>query len=200
MRLAVLVSGTGTNLASLLEAQAAGTLAPAQVVLVLSNRPGVAALEVAARAGVTTAVVDHTQYAERAAFDRALLAELRAHEVDAVILAGFMRLLGAELLDAFPGRIINTHPSLLPAFPGIDAPAQALAHGAKVSGCTIHFVDAGTDTGPIIFQSAVEVRDDDDHVSLHRRIQAEEHRLLPRAAALLAAGRLHRDGRRVRVS
>ena len=93
-----------------------------------------------------------------------------------------------------------SHPSLLPAFPGIDAPGQALAHGAKVSGCTIHFVDAGTDTGPIIFQSAVEVRDDDDDASLPRRIQAEEHRLLPRAAALLAAGRLHRDGRRVRVS
>src|SRR5688572_8896023 len=110
MRLAVLVSGTGTNLASLLDAQAAGTLAPAQVVLVLSNRPAVAALDIAARAGVATAVVDHTGYAERAAFDRALLDELRRHQVDAVVLAGFMRLLGAELLDAFPGRIINTHP------------------------------------------------------------------------------------------
>jgi phosphoribosylglycinamide formyltransferase 1 len=201
MRIAVLVSGAGTNLASLLAAQAAGELAPGEIALVLANRPGVAALEVAARAGVAAVVVlDHTHYPERAEFDRACLAELRRHRIEAVVLAGFMRLLGAEFLDAFAGRVINTHPSLLPAFPGVDAPAQALACGVKVSGCTIHFVDAGVDSGPIIFQAAVEVRDDDDRASLHRRIQAQEHRLLPRATALLAAGRLQRDGRRLRVS
>ncbi|HTM23139.1 MAG TPA: phosphoribosylglycinamide formyltransferase [Kofleriaceae bacterium] len=200
MRIAVLVSGTGTNLASLLRAQADGELAPAEIVLVLSNRPGVAALDVAAAAGVAAVVIDHRQHADRAGFDRACLDELRRHQVDAVVLAGFMRLLGPDLLDAFPGRVINTHPSLLPAFPGVDAPAQALAWGVKVSGCTVHFVDGGVDSGPIIFQAAVEVRADDDRASLHRRIQAEEHRLLPRATALLAAGRLQRDGRQVRVS
>lgn len=201
MRIAVLVSGTGSNLQALLDAQAAGALAPAEVACVLSNRPGVPALERAARAGVPALVVDHTRFAgDRAGFERACLDELAHHQVAAVVLAGFMRVLTPLFIDAFPGGVINTHPSLLPAFPGADAPAQAIAHGVKVSGCTIHFVDARVDSGPIIFQAPVAVRDDDDAASLHRRIQVEEHRLLPQATALLAAGRLHRDGRRVRVS
>jgi len=200
MRVAVLVSGTGSNLQALLDAEAAGALAPARIAVVLSNRPGVAALDRAAAAGVPAVVVDHRDFADRGAFERACLAELERAGAEAVVLAGFMRVLTPVFLDAFAGRIINTHPSLLPSFAGYDAPAQALHHGVKVSGCTIHFVDAGVDSGPIIFQAAVEVRDDDDAAALHRRIQAEEHRLLPRATALLAAGRLHRDGRLVRVT
>lgn len=200
MRLAVFVSGTGTNMAAVLEAARRGELGPAEPVVVVCNVPGAAAIDRARRAGVEAVVVDHRTFADRGGFEAALVAVLRERRVEAVALAGFMRLLTAAFLDAFPDRVINIHPSLLPAFPGAHAQRQAVLHGAKVSGCTVHFVDRGTDTGAIIAQTAVEVRDDDDEARLAARILAEEHRLLPRAIRWLAEGRLVRDGRRVRVS
>ena len=200
MNVGVLVSGKGTNLGALLAAQAAGTLAPARIVAVVSNRADAAALDRARAAGLPTAVVDHRGFGEREAFDAALVAALAAHAVEAVVLAGFMRILTPAFLGAFPGRVINTHPALCPAFPGTGAPAQALAYGVKVTGVTVHFVDAGVDTGPIIAQRAVAVLSGDDAGSLHGRIQAEEHRLLPAVVRALAAGRLTCTGRAVVIA
>jgi phosphoribosylglycinamide formyltransferase-1 len=193
MKLAVLVSGNGTNLQALLDAE----LAPGEIAVVVSNRPGVPALARAERAGKPAVVVDHKQFKDRSAFEDALLAVLREHAVEAVVLAGFMRVLTPRFIDAFPHRIINTHPSLLPAFPGTDGPAQALAYGVKLSGVTVHFVDSSLDGGPIIAQVAVPVLPDDDAAALHHRIQVEEHRLLPRVVQRLAAGRYACEGRHV---
>jgi len=200
MRFAVLVSGSGTNLQALLDAEAAGALAPATIACVVSNRPGAAALDRAAAAAVPTAVVDHTAHGDRVAFEDALLAALDPHRIDAVVLAGFMRVLTARFIDRFPARIVNTHPSLLPAFAGMHAAREAVAYGVRLSGVTIHFVDATLDRGPIIAQRAVPVRDDDDEAALQRRIQAEEHRMLPQVVRLLAQGRLVCKGRRVVVT
>lgn len=200
MKLGVLVSGRGTNLGALLAAEAAGRLAPGTVAVVISNRPGAPALERAAAAGRPAVVVDHKAFADRADFERALLSALAAHGVEAVILAGFMRVLTDTFLDGFAGPIVNTHPALLPAFPGVDGPAQALAHGCKLAGVTVHFVDRGVDTGPIIAQRAVPVLPDDDAARLHARIQVEEHAILPVVVRALAAGRITRAGRRVTIA
>jgi len=197
MRVVVLVSGGGTNLQSLLDAGWTGALGAAEIVGVISNKPGVRALERAAAAGVAARVVDHRGFAERAAFDSALKAEVQSLGADLVVLAGFMRVLTETFLAGFEDRVINIHPSLLPAFTGVKAQAQALHHGVKITGCTVHFVDAGLDSGAIISQAAVPVLDDDTEESLQARILAEEHRLLPAAVADLAAGRLRREGRRV---
>jgi len=197
MMIGVLVSGSGTNLQALLDAQARGELAPAEIAVVISNKPGVPALARAAAAGVPAEVVEHRGL-DRASFEARLHEVLARHGVEAVVLAGFMRVLTAGFVDRYPQRILNTHPSLLPAFPGLDAPAQALAHGAKLSGVTIHFVDASLDGGPIIAQAAVPVLDDDDARALHARIQREEHRLLPIVVRCLAAGQLSCQGRLVR--
>jgi phosphoribosylglycinamide formyltransferase-1 len=197
VNIGVLVSGNGTNLQALLDAEARGELAPARIACVVSNRPGVPALARAARAGKPHAVVDHKTFGERAGFEQQLLAELAAHRVEAVVLAGFMRVLTATFLDAFPARIVNTHPSLLPAFPGVGAPAQALAYGVKLTGVTVHFVDASLDGGPIIAQVAVPIAQGDDADVLHERIQREEHALLPRVVQRLAAGRYSCEGRHV---
>lgn len=196
MKLAVLVSGTGTNLQALLDAQARGELAPATIAIVVSNKPEVPALARAAAANVPAEVVPH-HGRTREAFEDALLATLDRHGVEAVVLAGFMRVLTAKFVDRFPLRIVNTHPSLLPAFPGVDAAAQAIAHGVKVSGVTVHFVDASLDGGPIIAQVAVPVEDADTPATLQARIQREEHRLLPEVVRSLAAGQLLCQGRRV---
>ncbi len=198
MRVAVLVSGSGTNLQALLDAQRAKTLG-AKVAVVISNKPGVGALDRAAQAGVPTVVISHKDYGSREAFDTALAAAVRAWSADLVVLAGFMRLLTPTFLNEFPGRVINIHPSLLPAFPGVDAQAQAWHYGVKVAGCTVHFVDAGTDTGPIIAQSSVAVHDDDTVDTLRARILAEEHQLLPRVVSLFAQGRVRAEGRRVKI-
>jgi phosphoribosylglycinamide formyltransferase-1 len=200
MRVGVLVSGSGTNLQAILDAQAAGGLGAARVVVVVSNRPDALALDRAAAAGVPAVVVDHRAHAARETFEDALVAVLREHEVELVALAGFMRLLTPRFLGAFADRVVNIHPALCPAFPGTHAQRQALEHGVKITGVTVHFVDAGTDTGPIIAQAAVPVLDDDDEARLAARILAEEHRIYPRVLRLLAAGRVHRDGRRVRVA
>jgi phosphoribosylglycinamide formyltransferase-1 len=173
----VLVSGTGTNLEAILAATAEGRLA-SKVAVVISNKAGVLALDRAEKAGVPTRVIPHGSYGSREEFDGALVAALREAGVDWVVLAGFMRLITRTMLDAFPSRIVNIHPSLLPAFPGVDAQKQAFDYDVKVSGCTVHLVDGGTDTGPIIAQRAVPVLHDDDAESLRKRILREEHALL----------------------
>ena len=197
MKIGVLVSGTGTNLQALLDAQARGELAPAEIAVVISNKRDVPALARAAAAGVPAEVVEHRGL-ERAVFEARLLDVLARHGVEAVVLAGFMRVLTSQFVDRFPLRIVNTHPALLPAFPGVDAPAQALAYGVKLAGVTVHFVDATVDGGPIIAQAAVPVEDGDDARALHARIQREEHRLLPIVVRGLAAGELSCQGRIVR--
>lgn len=195
MKIGVLVSGSGTNLQALLDAEARGALAPAEIAVVVSNRPGVKALERAAAANKPAIVVDHKAFTDRAAFEDGLLAALRG--CDAVVLAGFMRVLTHHFVEKFPLRILNTHPSLLPAFPGVDAPAQAIAYGVKISGVTVHFVDTSLDGGPIIAQRGVPVLPGDDAAALHARIQREEHMLLPQVVQRLAAGRLSCEGRHV---
>ena len=187
VKLGVLVSGSGTNLQAILDATRSGTL-DAYVAIVISNQPGVRALDRAKEAGVASRVISHRDFADRAAFDAALLTALGEAQVSHVVLAGFMRVLTAGFLDAFPWRVINIHPALLPAFPGVHAQRQALAYGVKVAGCTVHFVDAGTDTGPIIAQSAVPVLESDTEETLTARILREEHRLLVAALAAIAEG------------
>jgi phosphoribosylglycinamide formyltransferase 1 len=200
VKTAVLASGGGTNLQSLIDHGRQGTLAPAELAVVGVNVPGCQALSRAEQAGIPTFVLSHKAFASREAFDRALVAELEGRGIELVVLAGFMRVLTPAFLDAFPNRVVNIHPALLPAFPGTHAQKQALDYGAKLSGCTVHFVDAGTDTGPIIAQAAVPVLPDDDEDSLRQRILAEEHRLLPAVVSAVAAGRVTVDGRRVRVA
>jgi phosphoribosylglycinamide formyltransferase-1 len=187
VKLGVLVSGSGTNLQAILDATRSGTL-DAEVTLVISNQPGVRALERAEEAGVASRVISHRDFADRAAFDAALVAALGQADVSYVVLAGFMRVLTASFLEAFPWRVVNIHPALLPAFPGVHAQRQALEYGVKVAGCTVHFVDAGTDTGPIIAQAAVPVLESDTEATLTARILREEHRLLVAAIGAIAEG------------
>lgn len=189
LNLGVLVSGSGTNLQAILDAIADGRL-DARVNIVVSNKPGVRALERAANANVPTKVLSHRDYPNREAFDEALVAVLREAGVELVVLAGFMRILTPRFLDAFPERVVNIHPSLLPAFPGIDAQKQAFDYGVKITGCTVHFVDAGTDTGPIIAQAAVPVLDEDDAESVRLRILDQEHRLLVSVLQWFSEGRV----------
>jgi phosphoribosylglycinamide formyltransferase 1 len=195
VRLAVLVSGSGTNLQALLDASDAPDY-PAEVAVVLSNVPGVRALDRARAAGVPSVVVAHAGYPDRAAYDRALIDALSRYRCQIVCLAGFMRLVGPTFLRAFPGAVVNIHPGLLPSFPGLHPQRQALEHGVKVSGCTVHLVDEGTDTGPIVAQAAVPVLDGDTEETLRERIQREEHRLYPLAVRLLAENRVRVVGRR----
>lgn len=199
MKFAVLASGSGTNLQTLLDAEQRGELAPAEIACVICNRPDAGALERARAAGKPTILVDHKQYSDRASFERAMLEQTDAHGVEAVVLAGFMRVLTEVFIGRFPGRIVNTHPSLLPSFPGAHGARDAIEHGVKVTGCTIHIVDDSLDGGPIIAQAAVPIIDSDDPDALQKRIQAEEHRLLPEVVQMVADGRLRFDGRRVRI-
>jgi phosphoribosylglycinamide formyltransferase 1 len=200
MNVAVLASGSGTNLQALIDSAARGELGPARLAVVGVNVPECRALARAQAADIATFVVDHRRYAVREEFDRALVAALDPHQIDLVVLAGFMRLLGPAFLGRYGGRVINIHPALLPAFPGVHAQRQAAGYGVKLSGCTVHFVEAGVDSGPVIAQAAVAVRDDDDEASLAARILVEEHRLLPAVVRAVAEGRVNADGRRVRVS
>lgn len=192
----VLISGRGSNLQALIDAVQTGAL-DARIALVLSNRAAAAGLVRAAAAGIPTAVVDHRGFATRDAFDAAVATELLARGVGLVCLAGFMRLVGAPLLDAFPQRILNIHPSLLPAFPGIDAQRQALDHGVRISGATVHLVTGELDAGPIVLQAAVPVRLEDTVDTLSARILIEEHRLYPAAVQLMLDGGWHVEGRRL---
>ena len=194
-RLGVLVSGGGSNLQALLDACARPDF-PAEVARVVSNVPTAFALERARRAGVSAGVLEHKAFGSRADFERALGEDLVAAGVEWVCLAGFMRLVGADFLGRFPGRVLNIHPSLLPAFPGLHAQRQALERGVKLAGCTVHFVDAGMDTGPIIAQAAVPVLPGDDEAALSARILAEEHRLYPLVVRLAVTGGVRLEGGR----
>jgi phosphoribosylglycinamide formyltransferase-1 len=194
-RVAVLASGGGTNLQALLDDADVGSW----VVLTLSDRGDSGALERARARSVDAVHVDPAAFGDRAAFDRAVLEILREREIDLVALAGFMRILGPELVGAFRGRMLNVHPALLPAFPGSQAVADALDWGVKVTGVTVHFVDEEVDHGPVVFQEAIEVLPDDDWDALEARVHEVEHRLLPAAVRALAEGRLAVEGRMVRV-
>jgi phosphoribosylglycinamide formyltransferase-1 len=187
--LGVLISGRGSNLQAILDATASGRL-DARVRLVISNRAGVQGLARAEAAGVPTCIVNHKDFATRQDFDAAMVDTLRKHDVSWVVLAGFMRIVTPVLLDAFPYRVVNIHPSLLPAFPGVNAQAAALAHGARISGCTVHLVDAGTDTGPILGQAAVPVLHGDTEASLSERILQREHELLVHVLSAIAQDKL----------
>ena len=199
MKIGVLASGSGTNLQALIDAGARGELGPGRIVVVGANLPGCGALERASQAGIATFVRSHKDFPSREDFDQALLDDMRRHGVGLVVLAGFMRILTPRFLDAFPHRVVNIHPALLPSFPGIHAQKQAFDSGVRFSGCTVHFVDAGTDTGPIIAQAVVPVLEGDDEEALRLRILAEEHRLFPAVIRALAEGRVSVDGRRVQV-
>jgi len=194
-RLAVLASGSGTNLQALLNDPKVGRW----IALVVSDRERALALERARARGVRTEFLDPALYPDRAAYGQALLVLLQREAVEYVVLAGFMRVLGPEVVRAFEGRILNIHPSLLPAFPGRHAVPDALAWGAKVSGVTIHLVDEQVDHGPIVIQEAVPLVEEDDEGSLHARIRAVEHRQYPRAVRMLVEGRIKMEGRRVHV-
>ena len=198
-RWALLASGRGSNVKAVLEAWRAGALGPAEPVVVIANVAGAAVLDRARAEGVPCEILPHAEHASRGQFEAALVERLRAHAVDWIALAGFMRLLGAHFLDAFGGRVINIHPSLLPSFPGVHAQQQALDYGVKWTGCTVHFVDAGLDAGPIIAQAAVPVRDGDDVEDLCARILIEEHRLLPAVIRAIAEDRVTREGRHVTI-
>lgn len=194
----VLISGRGSNLAALLEAARRPDY-PARVAVVVSNEPDAAGLERARKAGVPAVVVDHREYRGRDAHERAIVERLRAHGVEWVCLAGYMRVLRREILSAFRGRVLNIHPALLPAFPGTHAHRQALEYGVRVSGATVHLVDEGVDTGPIILQEAVPVQPQDSEATLAERILAVEHRLYPEAVALAVSGRVRVEGRKVTI-
>lgn len=196
-RIAVLISGRGSNLQALIDAVADGRL-DAEIALVVSNRPDADGLERARAAGIATIAINHRDYATRELFDDAVVRELRTRDVSLVCLAGFMRLLGRTFLDAFPNRILNIHPSLLPSFPGVDAQRQAWTHGAKIAGATVHLVTGELDGGPIVRQAAVPVHDEDTPETLAARILVEEHRIYPEAVALVLDGGWTIDGRRFR--
>ncbi len=194
--IAVLISGSGSNLQALIDHERTGDAAY-RIVVVISDRDGVGGLDRAQDAGIPTEVVAWSDHRDRPAFTDAVVAVARRHEVTGLALAGFMRILAPSAIAAFPDAILNVHPALLPAFPGADAVAQALAHGVGVTGVTVHFVDEQVDHGPIIAQEPVTVAVDDDEASLHARIQAVEHRLFPRCVDAFARGVLTVDGRRV---
>jgi len=191
----VLISGRGSNLQALIDAIKSGAL-DATIVVVISNRQDAGGLERARAADIESIVMSHRDFASRDDYDRALASELRAREVGLVCLAGFMRLVGAELIDAFSGRILNIHPSLLPAFPGLDAQQQAIDHGVRMSGVTVHLVTAELDGGPIVVQRAVPVLPGDTAESLAARILEEEHRAYPEAVKMILDGGWRLEGRR----
>lgn len=200
IRLAVLVSGNGSNFQAIIDALESGRIPNSYVACLISNKSDAFALERARKHNIKTIVLDHKAYPNRQAYDTALVELLHQHEVDLVILAGFMRLLSPVMIDAFPNAIMNIHPALLPAFPGLDAQQQAFDYGVRYTGCTVHFVDKGTDTGPIILQSVVPVLDSDTIESLTQRIHGEEHRTYVEAVRLFCAGRLKVEGRKVIIN
>ncbi len=199
--LGVLGSGSGTNLEAISDAIECGRLPNIRIGCVISDVAGAFILERARMKNIPARFVDAAPFRTKleGGPERQVIDMMREHKVEAIALAGFMRMVKPVLLNAFPRRILNIHPSLLPAFPGMEAWRQALEYGARITGCTVHFVDAGMDTGPIILQHAVRVLDGDTPERLHKRIQSREHRAYPEALALLAAGRLAVEGRRVRI-
>lgn len=198
INIAVLASGSGTNFEAIAASVDSGEI-PGRIAVLISDNPGAFALERAKRRSINTRVVLLSDYEDRHTYDRAIVSVLQTENIDLVVLAGYMKLVGPEVLEAYSGRIMNIHPSLLPSFPGTDGVGDALEYGVKVSGVTVHFVDAGLDTGPIIAQEAVVVEEGDGHESLHNRIHESEYRIYPRAIALFAEGRLKIEGRKVRI-
>ena len=199
LKVGVLASGSGTNLQSLIDHSKDATL-PAVVACVISNNAAAFALERARKNGIPALHLDHRLFSCREAYDEALVDALSEYKVELVALAGFMRIITPVLIDAFPNAIMNIHPALLPAFPGLHAQQQALKHGVKIAGCTVHFVDRGTDTGPIICQAAVPVEEGDTEDTLSARILVQEHRMYPLAVKLFAEGRLTIEGRKVIIA
>mgnify|MGYP006427772597 CR=1 FL=1 len=196
-RIAVLISGGGTNLQAIIDAIHAGSI-PATITRVISNRPDAGGLERAARAGIATEVVDHQTFSSRAEYDRVLAERLDAVQPDLIVLAGFMRILGDALVDRFSGRLINIHPSLLPAYRGLRTHERVLAAGEHRHGCSVHYVIPELDAGPVIAQAAIGIQPDDTADTLARRVQAMEHRLYPEVVRWIAEGRVALDGDRVR--
>lgn len=198
LRLAVLVSGRGSNLMAILKNIAQGNL-NADIELLISDKPDAAALQKAREAGIETLCIPPKDYPNRDAYEKRMIEEIKRAGIDIIVLAGYMRLVGKGFLSAFKHRVLNIHPALLPAFTGLHAQRQALAYGVKYSGCTVHFVDEGMDTGPILNQVVVPVYDNDDEESLTQRILAEEHKIYSQSLQLIAEGRVYIDGRRVIV-
>jgi phosphoribosylglycinamide formyltransferase 1 len=200
LRVAVLASGRGSNLQAIIDAMEAGTV-QAKIVAVISNKKDAPALERARRHGLSTLFVDPKPYANRPdsreAYDLALLDVLRRHDVELVLLAGYMKIVTTVLVEAFTNRMMNIHPSLLPSFPGLDVQKKAIEWGCKLAGCTVHFVTEGVDEGPIILQAAVPILDNDTSDTLAARLLDQEHKIYPRAVQLFAEGRLRVEGRRV---
>lgn len=197
MRCAVLASGRGSDFQAVIDAVAAGTC-PVELVRLITDNPSAQAIGRAERSGIPVTVIDYSAFRDRTEYEAALRETMERTGADLFVLAGYMRLLSRETVRAFEGRMINIHPALLPSFPGLRAPEQAIAHGVRVAGCTVHFVTEEMDAGPIILQACVPVLDDDDPASLAARILVEEHRILPEAIRLYAEGRLRCEGRRVR--
>ena len=195
-RIGVLLSGRGSNFEALADSVAAGRIPNAEVAIVVSNRENAPGIE-KARARRIPAQVIPSRGLEREAYDKLVIAALEEKKVDLVCLAGYMRLLSPAFVTAFRGRILNIHPSLLPAFPGLESQRQAIEHGAKFSGCTVHFVDENLDAGPIILQAAVPIRDDDTPETLSERVLKEEHRIYTEAVRIVLEGRYRMEGRRV---
>ncbi len=194
-RIVILISGRGSNMQALLQARL-----PAQISAVISNEPNAAGLQIATQHGIDTELVSHVRFSERAAFDAALAEAVARREPDLIVLAGFMRILGASFLERFPGRVINIHPSLLPAFPGVHTHQRALEEGVKIHGCTVHFVTSQLDHGPIIVQAAVPVLPHDSEQTLAARVLEQEHVILPHAVRWFIEGRLHMSAGRVVVT
>jgi phosphoribosylglycinamide formyltransferase-1 len=198
-RIVILISGRGSNMEALIRAAQEGRLPGGKIVAVLSNRPDAVGLKIAANAGIATQALDHKNYADRASFDAALAATLDAYAPDLIVLAGFMRILTESFTRHFEGKLLNIHPSLLPAFPGLHTHQRALDEGVRLHGCTVHFVTPALDHGPIILQAAVPVLDDDDEDRLAARVLAQEHEIYPRAVRWFLEGRLSLSSQRVRV-
>ena len=196
--IAVLISGSGSNLQAIIDASEKGEI-PCRVGIVISNKADAYGLARARKHGIPTEVVDHKWFASREEFDARLVEVIRGSGADLVCLAGFMRILTPVIIRAFPNRILNIHPALLPSFPGTHGPGQALAYGVRFSGCTVHYLDEGVDTGPIVVQAVVPVYDDDTEDTLAARILVQEHRIYPMAIRLFFSGRLAFEGRKVKV-
>lgn len=199
LNLGVLISGRGSNLQAIIDAAEGGDI-PAKVAVVISNKAGAYGLERAEKRNIPTAVFDPKKFKDKNTYELEIVKVLKQHKVDLVCLAGYMRIVGKVLLEHYQGKLLNIHPALLPAFPGLHVQKAALDHGVKIAGATVHFVDEGCDTGPIIIQAAVPVLEDDTEEALSARILEQEHQIYPEAIKLFAEGKLKIEGRRVRIS
>jgi phosphoribosylglycinamide formyltransferase-1 len=198
INLGVLISGRGTNLQAIIDAAESGEI-PARVAVVISNNSAAPGLERAKKHNIPAEVIDHREFQDKNTYELGIVKALQRYKVDLVCLAGYMRMVGPVLLEHYQGKLLNIHPALLPSFPGLRGQKQALDHGVKISGVTVHFVDEGCDTGPIILQKAVEIKEDDTEESLSARILEQEHKIYPQAIKLFAEGRLKIEGKRVKV-